>query len=276
MEGLPDPRLLLLWAKRFPTPFSPLSFNLSREIASYLLPCSFLVWMTSNALYFIDLSTSRSSRIQLQSTISANEDSSWVMLISGRIVVCGGSGGVKLAYLLDRKGSVEHLSSMTYNRSAPGIIEWRGEVLVFGSYLGDGVQKCEKLALPSKQWTGLPDLHEDRSYFTPAEWGRAVYLCGGYCFTIERFDGTSMYLLPFKLPQSSRTQTCKQGDSLLILTTNKFITLSNTDSPSIVWEEREPGKFSTNAKPALWREVIYCSLDGKLVKYSAENGQKVS
>ena len=92
------------------------------------------------------------------------------------------------------KGEAWSNSQMAYARSAPGIIAWKGEVLVFGSYLGSGTQKCERLDLVCKQWTALPDLHKARSYFTPEEWRGAVYLCGGYCLSIERFDGVSMHL----------------------------------------------------------------------------------
>jgi len=273
---LPDPILLLLWTKRFTTPLSPLSFNLSREIASYLLPSTSLVWVSGSALQYTNVSAGCStSRIQLQSTIHANSDSAWVVLVSGRIVLCGGSGGSKFAYLLDKRGSVEQLPDMAYARSAPGIIAWKREVLVFGSYLGSGTQKCERLDLVCKQWTALPDLHKARSYFTPEEWRGAVYLCGGYCLSIERFDGVSMHLLSVILPQSSRTLTCRQGDVLLIMTTANFITLSHADSPRIVMKERESSSFSASTKPVLWREVIYSYSDGRLVKCSAEDGQKV-
>ena len=188
--GLSDSRLLLLWTKRFPTPFSPLSFNLSRAIAGYLLPLPFLVRVTGSALHYVSISAACStSYVQLQSKIRANADSSWAVLSSGRIVLCGGSDGVKIAYLLTREGRVERLSNMTYARSAPGVIAWRGKVLTFGSFMGSGTLKCERLDLTSRRWTTLPDLHEARSYFTPEEWRGAVYLCGGHCFSIARFDG---------------------------------------------------------------------------------------
>lgn len=275
---LPDPRLLLLWAKQYSCLFSPLSRNISREVASYLFPDTFLVLVTASALQFINVqTTSNTLLIPLQSEIVADADSAWTTLGSDKLVVCGGSEGKNSAYLLDKKGSVERLLNMAFRRSSPGIIEWEEAVLVFGTYEDKWSRKCEKFTCAAKQWSGLPDMHEGRSYFRPAKWQNAVYLCGGYCLQIEVFDGISMNLLQLMLPESTRTLACQYDGKLVILTISHYITLTKSADSALamVTKERQSSRISTCHNPVLWKQAIYIYCDSKLAKYSADDGSQL-
>lgn len=276
----PDPRVLLLWAKRYANLFIPLSHNISREVASYLIPLdSVLIVVTKSSLRIINVQgVSCTSIIPLKIEIRVDGDSAWTTLGSDKLVVCGGSGGKLSAYLLDRKGGVEQLPNMAYGRSSPGIIEWEEAVLVFGTYMGNGNRKCEKFVLACKQWSGLPDMNEPRSYFRPAKWQKAVYLCGGYCLQIEVFDGVSMNSLELRLPESARTLACTYDDKLLILTTSYYITLSksaDSATPVMISEGRQFARISTCHNPVLWKQVVYIHCEGELIKCSAEDGHKL-
>ena len=169
-----------------PSPlFSPLSLNITREVAAYLPPNFPLLWVEKDHIWLYDLlSGTCSAQLPLlpsQTPFQVSRRSGWVVLDSGRVLVCGGGDGRaytalevwKTAYVVHRSGQVDSLSSLAYSHSLFGIVS--------------GMALCTSLApisltgtrsVSAMDWQSLPDMKESRTLFTPAVWRAAAYLCG--------------------------------------------------------------------------------------------------
>lgn len=228
-----------------------------------------IYWVTSREIRSFDVSTLQSSpQVQLNSAIQANTNSRWAVVDANRLVLCGG-GNCELyvvltlfntAYFLSRTGSVQVLPYMKYGHNSPGVIVWKQQVLVFGSYHGEG-RECEGLSLAASHWRSLPQLHARRYGFTPAIWQKAVYLCGGLCsHTIEVYDGVSIRLLVLTLPEDSCTMACVSGDLLVVFNDHYLSILSKPetgDDPVIAVKPRQGEWAQSQTHPLLWEGVVY-------------------
>lgn len=117
---------------------SSLSTNIIREISSYLIDLQ-LAQVTATFLRFFNCHTSAwGPQVLLHSPITADQNSTWVVLKDGR-VFCSGEGrsqagdsnGWSVSYLLSWDGTVEQLPSMLTARHGHGIIQVQ-QIYTFG------------------------------------------------------------------------------------------------------------------------------------------------
>ena len=231
---LKDPRVLLLWIKRYIPQRHRLSVNLLREVCCYLSPIPILTTVCNGSLFYFNFSQHKlDPPIPLKQIIPCR-GCAWTAIDSDRVLYCGGYSGtclsepaLKSAFELHRSGTVKSLKDMYYARDACGMTLWRGAVYVFGAMNGEGQINFERLMLGSAEWEFLGDMMECRACITPVAWLQALYLCGGiFTCTIEVFDGECLKLLPYELPEISDTIACVQEQSLVIFATDHITVLA--------------------------------------------------
>lgn len=168
---------------------------------------------------------------------------------------------------------MEVLDDMISGRFSCGVVVWKQDIYVFGSFGGSGRSNGEKERI-GEAWELVGDMNMPRSSFTPAVWTNSIYLCGGYRNdTIEVYDGTSIRLLPIKLPEGTNTLCCLSRTSLLILTSSYRIVLSKQGTELV----KEENKHKTcplylYQAPMCLGEVVLNLTEEKVMKYSAETG----
>ena len=276
-----DFRTCLLWAKyHFPV-FSKLSTNITREICSYFPPLPTLVWVTSNTLsYFVFPALTKST--QLAKTLQVTSDSSWVVLDPDRLFVCGGclskcyvvfSAPWSTAYLIERTGSVEELPAMLMGRNASGLVLWQATVYVFGSCKGHG-NKSESTSLLEKQWQWLPNMHKIRYAFTPAIFGEAIYLCGGWeAVTVEVYRAGIITVLPLELPETGRTLAYVHQNKLVLLT---YTFITEIDASGAVSSKQHTVCLpDTNTSAVVFQDWVYFYRMGKVCRCGVTDGEPV-
>lgn len=240
-----------------------------------------IFWVTEQSLRWFDARTSQLHLpVQLLAPILVDENSRWAVVDPSSVVLCGGgktSKPLNTAYMLSKTGEVGTLPDLLYGHESPGVITWKGRVLVFGSSRGPGRRQCEALVLTGENWEALPEMHKKRSEFAPAIWQDSVYLCGGARNrSVERFDGVSLQLLEFRFPEGIQCMACANGNTLLVLSVNYMIVISKARSgsdPDYVLKPRRGAGAQSFTPPVIWNQVIYSfDEDGDVCKYSAESG----
>ena len=277
--------VLLVWAKLQPSCFSPLSFNIIREVCSYLHHVC-LVCVTANSVKFIDIERLEHLKTipirALTTQVQVNSSSRWTVMDEARVVVCGGGEtegeAWKSAYILNRRGGVKELPEMLFGHSCAGLIMWRAAVHIFGSVLRNGERRAECLRLSASKWEMLPSMQEQRTCFTPVEWRNLLYLCGGvYTESIEIFDGTDMKVIGVKLPVGGVTAAYVFDGKLMVLTEYQINVISKeNDSEELIQTEiREFSPVSAYTNPVVWEGKVYCADQTALYSYWPEDGRKV-
>lgn len=240
-----------------------------------------IYWVTENSIQCFDIRTLHLRPAQsLNSPIPSDGDSRWAVMSKDQVVVCGGTNTAiwKSAFLLNATGRVQILPNMNFGHCSPGFIVKNGIAFVFGSFYGPGGQQCEASKMSSSQsWSVLPQMHKQRSGFTPAAWQQALYLCGGLDnSTVEVFNGVTMLLLPLNLPQSSVSMACVSGNTLLVLTADHLVVLSKTGENFNYVVKARQGSCYTSTLPMLWNDTIYSFFAGEVYRYSAQSGNRLA
>lgn len=289
MALLIESRLYLVWAKQHSQLFSVLSFNITREVAAYLPPSFPLLWVEKDHIWHYDLQLGKVSAprplLPKQTPFQVSRRSGWVVLDSGRALVCGGGDGRtytalevwKTAYLVHGSGEVDSLPSLSNSHSSFGIVFWQGSVHVFGSYFPDGDKKCERLGMAEAEgWCSLPDMKESRTLFTPAVWRGAVYLCGGWTTTVEVWDGERMMMLELRLPEAERTMACVYKDKVLVLSYRYLSTISAQAGQLTLATKKHPSYyFHTSTNPVVYAGLLYHIHDREVSRFALEDGHRL-
>lgn len=182
-----------------------------------------------------------------------------------------------MAYLIHKNGTVRRLADMRYGHNSCGLVVWRGNVCVFGSYYDGGGRKCELLSTQASNWSQLGDMHLSRSLFTPVVWQVKIYLCGGReNRTIETFDGIELRVLAVELLRAGDTLAVVRGDCVLIWTHSTASVLSQDSvQPLLVIKPRSSSSVDTATNPLLYSGLIFALVSGSVCKYSAEDCRSV-
>lgn len=200
-----DPRVCLLWSKRFSRLFSYLSLNLAREICLYLTPNYLLADLRQNSLRFLDARTqTRTPQVPLHCTLALSIDTSrWIILHNGKVLCCGGKSRkdwMSTAYLVSVNGAVERKPALLKGRAAPGLIQWRDYVLLFGGENCGPLIDCESLLLPQGRcWQVLPSMTGARHSFNPCLLYDIIYLCGYGSEWLEGFSPRENCYVPLNV-----------------------------------------------------------------------------
>lgn len=127
-------RVWVFYLKNLQDERGRLSFNVTQEICSYLGE-RLLAQVCSSFLRFFDTYT-WGPQILLHTSIQVDCSSTWVVLEDGRLF-CSGGGNFqlgccwKVAYLLDRNGTVDNLPDMLSGRCRHGVIQIQ-HLYIFG------------------------------------------------------------------------------------------------------------------------------------------------
>lgn len=265
MAGKED-RVRLIWMRQLVPILHRLSLNVIREICLYLQIWPLLTWVSPQSISFFDFQNMcLGAAIPLERCITTL-NASWVTVDEDKVVICeGGSNGeihsdnvLHTALQLHRSGRVKVLSDMKHPHNNPGMVMWAGFVHVFGSFVGPGETKCERLLLTQSAWEQLPDLHSRRSLFTPVVWRNEIYLCGGYQnSTVEVFDGATMRLLDINLLEAGSALACIKEDELLVITPRFLITIAKKESGLVLGTaKRDNVHPSIYTTPVLWGDLV--------------------
>lgn len=169
---------------------------------------------------------------------------------------------------------MEVLGDMISGRFSCGVVVWKQEIYVFGSFGGTGRSNGEKQRIGGV-WELVGDMSRPRSSFTPVVWTNSIYLCGGYRNdTIEVYDGTSIRLLHIKLSEGTNTLCCLSRSSLLILTSS-YLTILSKQETELVKEEKKHRTcpLYLYQAPMCLGEVVLNLTEEKVMKYSLETGE---
>lgn len=186
---------------------------------------------------------------------------------------------LRTALLLHSSGSVEPLTDMLFEHNCPGLLLWRHDIHVFGSYAGSGVTKCERFNFRHSSWTQLDDLHQGRALFTPAVWQSSVFLCGGHnnC-TVECFDGNKIRRLDLLLPEAGAAVTFVHQGKLVILTSLHYTTLTQEhreSAPTLTATQTELRLLYTYTNPVLWNHIVISLSDRRAIQYDPTSGKQL-
>lgn len=209
-----DPRICLIWSKRLSVLFSALSFNLVREISSYLTPNYLLADLRKNSLRFLNVRTqTRTPQVSLHFTIALSlEFSRWIVLNSGKVVCCGGKSRkdwLATTYLIGTNGTVEKKPSLLKARGAQGLMQWREFVLLFGGDHNGPLVECESLLLPNGRcWQVLPSMAHGKHSFNPCLLHDIIYLYGYGSETLEGFSPRQNSYLPLDIHFEKLANCC--------------------------------------------------------------------
>ena len=282
----PHPRTGLVWLKSVSTLYTALSSNVVREICWYLQPFTLLAWVTETTIAAFDFDhMCLLPSSPLSSPIQSDWNSRWCVLDSERLILCGGSNECnshlvlseawKTAYLIHRNGHVRPLPLMQYGHFSCGVVTWKGNPHVFGSFGGYGGNKAENIDINAENWEFSGEMNKTRSSFTPVIWRNSVFLCGGYRNeTIETYNGTEFCLLSVKLPEGTNTLVCVIDDSIVILTGNYLTTLSKPTDEFLKTEKKHRTcPLYLYQAPMVFRGAMVNVTEDRVLRYSLETGE---
>lgn len=132
-------------------------------------------------------------------------------------------------------GALVQLSDMLASRKYHSAIALHASVYAFG---GRNLRSAERYM--GNEWTALPDMNEERSYFNACSEGARIYLCGGFTKHSEVFDsGSGIYtLLSFTL--LSHWSTSFFNGDVLVCIANGTVSHIKQDSSVIIASTQTP------------------------------------
>lgn len=270
-------RMWLFYLKNLLQERGKLSFNVIREIGSYLADRFLLAQVTSTALELFNTSALCWGPHVLHTPIEVYQDSRWVMLEDGRLFCSGGRStqtdnqALKMlskAYLLSRDGTVEMLPDMLIARYNHGVIEVLLRIYVFGGGERKGVyaiiknivqfQQCEKidLSMHNRKWQPLPDMKEGRWAFNPCLFNEYVYVCGYGSRLVETFSPQTDRFLSLRVEVPENTACCLLvHNNLLVIHSENYISRFTAAQTGQLFQQtqvrcRYSGRYS-NSQPVV-------------------------
>ena len=227
--SLCDARILLAWARYLVPHFAVLRNDVSREVGSYLGGYQHPIAVLQREVHFFDIKSSQWKLLfKLSSDVKTFSMSSATFIAPRRLFVCGGMERSVLSSsaMVLNNGAVRMLADMKKPRADPGVAyhSLKRSVYVFGGFNQSGnLQSGERCELPEGLWTDLPPMHTARSAFNPCLHQSFVYLCGGYCCSVETYDlntNTFTECPQFQLPEEAASSLCTAtvaADSLIVI-----------------------------------------------------------
>ena len=197
-------KLLLFQAKVHTTPFHPLSFNILREVCSYLGFTPSVAFIIDHQVCILDMEGMRWKHLDVSSRKVSN-GYNVVMVGFSQVFVCGGAEKSKLltdhkyCALADVHGEVE-VMSMVQGRYEHALVydEVTMSVYMFGGYAAQGValKSSQAFSLIRGVWRELPKMRLIEGFAISAKYKESIYLMG-YVGRIEVF---SLPFCTFSIP----------------------------------------------------------------------------
>ena len=193
------------------------------------------------------------SAISLMGANNINADTVCFLMQDERIFACGGTWHAN-AYLVDAwDGTVHNLPSMQSARAWHGLVYFNGEMMVFGGAYSSQMTlaACEGYNLTDGRWNQFGPMSSPRAGINPCELGSNIYVAGGGCNSIERYNtrGQMFELLNATLPGTKWCMCLRSGASLLVLG-NGSITKYDIQGKDCTQVESATGLFQS------WYSVV--------------------
>lgn len=216
-------RVLFHWTRLHPSPFSSLSTNISREVASYLLSlCTPVVPVLARQT----LQLYRFSPVKCETKAlnwSVPEGVRTCMISEKVVMLVGGSERMReTSFVYAPTGTVELLESLLVPRNSPGVVKRGNFVYAFGGNF-EATRSCEKFNLLSRRWSRLPNMHRAKFAFTPVLYRDTILLpeVRQPEKVVEVFSviPETFHLLSVEMPFSDTGSTAVMDDSDLVVIT---------------------------------------------------------
>lgn len=232
----------LLWVHQSLPPFSRLSLNVIRETSNYLQSTALLISITRSGLLIRHVLSRDRQQVPIQQEL--NLTGHWVLVsIPYEQVLILASGDGMQGQAVSLQGHVVALPTLLYFHLSPGVIYVAYKHCVY--LFGGNTSSSETFKLRNWDWFGLPNMTAPRVYFVPCLHRSLIYLCGGFCPSLDIFcpDTDSFLRSPaLSLPEfSSETLALSINNWILIISenctccyhpeTNKLETVSGGLSP---------------------------------------------
>ena len=232
----------LMWAKHCRSPYSLLSTNVLREVNSYLAAVGLLVDLQGRYLRFYSFRTRTwSANLPLKKLINVDAfSSSWVLLDSYNIFVCGGAPckvytdmthkGWNSAYIVHAKGAVEDLPAMHTVRAYHGLILWRNSVFVFGGSVYEDVNLRRREAITGSEryqvfatmWQFVQPMAIPRANFNPCLFHEIIYLSS---WIIEGYSPARNTYIDYQVKLPGNPVRCVYVDSSELVVHTEFLVI---------------------------------------------------
>ena len=167
----------------------------------------------------------RVTSIRLSAHTTIDADSVYCLMPDERVFVCGGKWHAKVYLIESTDGTVHNLPDMNDARAWHGLVNYAGEMLVFGGAVAANsvTGKCECFSFVSGSWTGFGPMNNSRAGINPCEMRGCIYIAGGSCTTVERYTPRNQVfeLLNLTLPGNKWSMCLRSGDFLYICSSSK-------------------------------------------------------
>ena len=211
----------LLWLHQSLPPFSRLSLNVIRETSNYLQSTALLISITRSGLLIRHVLSRDRLHVPIQQELDLS--GKWVLVsIPYEQVLILASGDGMQGQAVSLQGRVEALPTLLYYHHSPGAIyvSYKHCVYLFGG----NTPSCETFKLHRWAWLTLPNMTAPRVYFAPCLHRSFIYLCGGFCPSLDIFCPDTDTFLPslsLSLPEfSSETLALSINNWILIISEN--------------------------------------------------------
>ena len=212
-------------------PYIEITLNLPKIIQENIISSLNLLQnfplIVSNSLYSLNFHTFSLKKLQIiNTTLSLDSSSSWIPLQSTDIFLCGGRNSLhKVVLYLQSMEFLSTLSDMRCGRFMHCVVEWEGEVFVFGG-AGEASQSAERYAGKTEKWRMLPRLLTPKIGAGVSKYENFVYLFGGAksCM-VERLDVKLEVFeqLEAQLPATAWSVVVGTGTEVCILQKDKVL-----------------------------------------------------
>lgn len=221
----------LLWLHQSLQPFFRLSLNVIREASTYLHSTALLLSVTPTELLLRHVLTRGTQQVKLTEELDLKGN--WVLVsLPYEAVLLLASGDGKQGQIVSLQGRVDAIPQSIASHDYPGAIyvPYKRCVYVFGG----NTSNCEVFQLNAWNWLALPCLSAPRVYSTPCLHRGFIYICGGFCLSLDIFSPETLTFLQspsLSLPEfSSETLSLSINDWILIISENctcRYLPVSN-------------------------------------------------
>lgn len=278
-------RVSFLFTKLHKLPFSTLSFNVAREICSYLEILALYPCFSNSSLTVHTLSLGTSH------THSVKGNFNWqvaMCFIDWRTLICIATARRPCTIDL-LTATITFLEDMPSSRDNSGLIRAGSFVYAFGGSVNGKVERlADKYALKDGHWQQIASLPTPKFAFTPCKWKQQLYLAeidaensslDAFCTLSETYTS-----YPWKLPSS-------MNGCIGFISSGQLVLLS-IGRQRVRWDledlERKPqvetlalandNDAYSNCQPIIFGGNVFWVnyLNGKLVKYNLASEQLTS
>lgn len=145
-----------------------LSFNVIREICSYIEGPYFFAAIRERTMEVYDFNTHKATQHQLPTNVW----SGYIQVDRSTVLIVG----LQVMTLDIFTLQITPQAPLPTHRGYVGLAKAGSTVFAFGGYHGGPRKVCDKNSVPLAGWNSLPPMHYARSHFTPCAFKALLYL----------------------------------------------------------------------------------------------------